>query len=405
MILNVARRVLHNGHDAEDVFQATFLVLLRKAPTLCWQQSVGNWLYEVAYRLALKAKTAAARRSLHEAQASSARASDMPPDLTWRELQTLLDEELHRLPVSFRVPLILCYLEGSTRDEAAQRLGWSLSTLKRRLERGRELLRLRLVRRGLTVSAALLAPMLMQNTAQATLGPSLVHATVRTALQWEAGRALAELVSAPIAALVKGGLRTMFLTKLKVVMTMLVAAGVFAGAGALARQGLSEKPAALPASGVSSLKNAKEYLVAKPEPTTSNPNSAQSVQISGRVLDPEGKPVAGAKLYLLDRASETSEPSVRAVTKADGRFQFQVTKPKENDPDSGRWRLASAIVAVAQGFGPDWVPLGKEDGSELTLHLVRPAHRFAAGFSTWKDNPSPELPLASTALKRHRKRT
>jgi RNA polymerase sigma factor (sigma-70 family) len=215
MVLNVAWRVLHNGADAEDVFQATFLVLMRKAATLRWRESVSSWLYEVAYRLALKAKTAAARRHVHEGQIPPPPSGDLPGELNWRELQTLLDEELHRLPRSYRVPLILCYLEGSTRDEAAQRLGWSLSTLKRRLERGRELLRLRLVRRGLTLSAALFAPMLVQNTAPAALAPGLVQATGRTALQLGAGKPLADLVSAPIAALVEGGLKIMFLTKLK----------------------------------------------------------------------------------------------------------------------------------------------------------------------------------------------
>src|SRR5207245_3715132 len=138
------------------------------------------WLYQTAYRIALKAKTSAARRGLKEARAASSRSGEasrisLPgshgrlaanataqDDLSWREVEALLDEELQRLPVKYRVPLVFCYLEGSTRDEAAQQLGWSLSTLKRRLERGRELLRLRLVRGGLTCSDAMVAQMLQQ---------------------------------------------------------------------------------------------------------------------------------------------------------------------------------------------------------------------------------------------------
>src|SRR5437762_1871982 len=160
-------------------------------------------------------------------------------DLSWREVEALLDEELHRLPVQYRVPLVCCYLEGVTRDEAAQQLGWSLSTLKRRLERGRELLRLRLVRRGLTLSAALSSSMLTHNTAQATLAHGLVQATLRTALQIAAGRPMTGLVSAQVAALVKGGLKTMLVTKLKVMTAVLFAISVVGGAGVLARQALT----------------------------------------------------------------------------------------------------------------------------------------------------------------------
>jgi RNA polymerase sigma factor (sigma-70 family) len=368
MVLNVARRVLHNDHDAEDVFQATFLVLLRKAPTLCWQQSVGNWLYEVAYRLALKAKTAAARRSRHEAQVVQPKSNEMPPDLTWQELQTLLDEELNRLPVSYRVPLILCYLEGSTRDEAAQRLGWSLSTLKRRLERGRELLRLRLVRRGLTVSAALLAPMLLQNPTQAALGPSLVHATVRTALQLEVGRALTELVSTPIAALVEGGLKTMLLTKLKVTMAMLLAAGVLAGTGALARQALTAQAADSPPPAANSPSADRHQLVANPR----NEDADQTIPVSGRVLDPDGKPVAGAHLYL-SPAYSAQEPScpLRTTTAADGAFRFTVARSEYNTLGGQNVWSFLQVIATAEGFGPDWAKLDLQAKSPLTLRLVK----------------------------------
>jgi RNA polymerase sigma factor (sigma-70 family) len=371
MVLNVSRRVLHNSDDAEDIFQATFLVLLHKAAHLRWKESVGNWLYEVAYRLALKARTASARRRLHEVRVPQPPLGDLPTELNWRELQTLLDEELHRLPGSYRVPLILCYLEGATRDEAAQRLGWSLSTLKRRLERGRELLRLRLVRRGLTVSAALFAPMLMQNTAQAALPAGLARTTVRTALQLQAGGTLAKLVSSATAALVEGGLKIMFVTKLKVALALLVAIGAFAGAGALARQGLGEKEANSPAA-PSSLRDTGELPTAEPPATPTRNGAAQTQEFSGHILDPDGKPVAGAKVYCVDRPSESAEPKVRAITKADGSFQFRETRREDEDASRGRWWLAPMIVAVAPGFGPDWVPVSKEAKGNLSLRLVRP---------------------------------
>jgi RNA polymerase sigma factor (sigma-70 family) len=371
MILNVARRVLHNGDDAEDVFQATFLVLLRKAASLRWKESIGNWLYEVAYRLALEAKTAAARRRLHEVRPQHP-SGDLPAELNWRELQTLLDEELHRLPVSYRVPLILCYLEGTTRDEAAQRLGWSLSTFKRRLERGRELLRLRLLRRGLTISAALFAPMLMQNTAQATLPAGLARATVRTALQLQGGRALAELVSAQVAALAEGGVKIMLTTSLKMATATLLAVGLFAGAGAWARQAL-EKRSELPAPPAIPARNATQKPVAKPQLSALNDDVAQAVEIRGRVLDPDGRPVMGANVSF-GRAGFSLEESPKprqAMTAADGSFAFRLSD-SEYTALGGKnlWSILQ-VVATAEGFGPDWAKLDPQAKDGLTLRLVK----------------------------------
>jgi RNA polymerase sigma factor (sigma-70 family) len=372
MVLNVGRRILHNGADAEDVFQATFLVLLRKAASLHWKESVGSWLYEVAYRLALKAKTADARRRLHEVQAPQPSSGDLPAELNWRELQTLLDEELHRLPASYRVPLILCYLEGATRDEAAQRLGWSLSTLKRRLERGRELLRLRLVRRGLTVSAALFAPMLMQNTAQAMLPASLARATVRTALQLQAGRALAELASAQVVALVEGGLKIMFMTNLKIATAMLVTVSLFAGAGALARQVLDKRPD-VPAPAANFPRNAGEPLASKPQlPATKNA-VAQAVEIRGRVLDPDGKPVTRANVYFGRAGFSPEEPPqpMQTTTAADGSFAFRLSDAEFTAlGGKNRWSVLQ-VVAAAKGFGLDWAEFDPQVKEGLTLRLVK----------------------------------
>src|SRR5262249_8005060 len=145
-------RRLHHEQDAEDAFQATFLTLARKAATIRKQDSVGSWLHGVAVHLALQAKTAAARRQLFEKQTLARSSRDPLAEISLREAQTVLDEEMARLPEKYRAPLVLCYLEGTTRDEAAQQLGWSLGTLKRRLEQGREMLRGRLARRGLTLS-------------------------------------------------------------------------------------------------------------------------------------------------------------------------------------------------------------------------------------------------------------
>ncbi len=217
LIQRICRRMLPNAHDADDVFQATFLVLLKKASALRWRDCISGWLHEVAYRLAVKTKSAHVRRSLKESRAAIADAAGDPLNaLTVQEAQTLLHEELNRLPDRLRSPLVLCYLESQTQEEAAQQLGWSLRTVKRRLQRGREILHQRLPRRGLTLAAAL-------TTGLATTAPapaSLIRSTLIAAVSFTSGKA--GTISAPVAILVQGALGSMFLTKVKVMATLVV---------------------------------------------------------------------------------------------------------------------------------------------------------------------------------------
>jgi RNA polymerase sigma factor (sigma-70 family) len=149
MIFGVCRRLLRAPHDAEDAFQATFLVLARKSGSIRKSESVGSWLHGVAIRVAQKVRREVMRRSRREHSLQPAEAAvDSRDALTWGELRSVLDEELGRLASSFSAPLILCYLEGQTQDETARRLGWSKSTLRRRLERGRGLLQTSCHQRG-----------------------------------------------------------------------------------------------------------------------------------------------------------------------------------------------------------------------------------------------------------------
>src|SRR5439155_25037685 len=138
-------------------FQTTFLTLARQAAAVGRRGAVAGWLYRVAYHTALRARASAAARFQREHQVPSRPTTDPLEEVTGRELLAILDEELQRLPDQFRTPLVFCYLEGRTRDEAARELGWSLRTLKRRLEQGRNHLRERLSRRGLGLSGLLLA--------------------------------------------------------------------------------------------------------------------------------------------------------------------------------------------------------------------------------------------------------
>jgi RNA polymerase sigma factor (sigma-70 family) len=223
MVLGVCWRVLRHEQDAEDVFQATFLVLARKAGTIAWRDGVGNWLYEVAYRLAMELKGRSARRRARERQVGMMRASETPADGDHNELAIALDEELHQLPERFRACLLLCVFEGKTRDEAAQELGCSLRTVKHRLERGRSLLRQRLARRGLTLAAVLLA----HDAGRAVLSATLVRSTSRAAMPFAAGS-----VSSRAAALAEGALSGMFAVKLKITaMVVLTLTLLAAGAG------------------------------------------------------------------------------------------------------------------------------------------------------------------------------
>jgi RNA polymerase sigma factor (sigma-70 family) len=232
MVLCVCRRVLGNEHDAEDAFQATFLVLSRKTASLRRQESVGSWLFGVAHRLALKANAAAARRRTHESRAATHSPLDPLAEITVREAQVVLEEELARLPEKYRAPLVLCCLEGVPRDEAAQHLGWPLSTLKSRLEEARDRLRRRLGRRGLTLPAALLASVLAEGTAQAAVPVTLVRATVRGALVFAGGKAgTGVMVSAKVAAFADEALRSAFATKPRLAVTLVLLLGLV-GTGA-----------------------------------------------------------------------------------------------------------------------------------------------------------------------------
>jgi RNA polymerase sigma factor (sigma-70 family) len=179
MVLRVCRRVLKHGPDAEDAFQATFLTLARKAGAVRWHDSAAGWLYGVARNTARRARDAAARRAHRERHVPARVSADLLAEMTARELLGALDEELSLLPQEYREPLVLCYLEGATRDEAAQRLGCPLGTLKGRLERGKERLRAALARRGLSLPAALAATLLGRGAADGAVPAPLARATLR----------------------------------------------------------------------------------------------------------------------------------------------------------------------------------------------------------------------------------
>jgi RNA polymerase sigma factor (sigma-70 family) len=231
MVLGVCRRVLGNAADAEDAFQATFLVLVRKAASLTARAVLGDWLHGVARRTALSARRARARRRAKE-QAMAR--PDVQREAIADDWLPLLDEELGRLPENYRLPIVLCDLGGKTRREAAERLGWPEGTVAGRLARGRALLARRLARHGGAVSSSFLAAVLAQDAASACVPEALLHSTARAASLLAAGTGAATAVtSAKVAALTEGVVRAMFLAKLKTV-TCALALTALVGLGGVA---------------------------------------------------------------------------------------------------------------------------------------------------------------------------
>src|SRR5262245_3493966 len=229
MVLGVCRRVLRDPHDAEDAFQATFLVLVRKAASVQPRERVGNWLYGVAYRTALEARIILARRHAKERQVSAMPEPPAPPSDDSRDWRPLLDEALSRLPAKYRTAVVRCELEGRSCKEVARILGIPEGTLSSRLATARQILARRLARHGLGVSAAALAAFLAQQTS-AAVPASLLTTTVHAATLFAAGSVTAAAaISTNVVLVTEGVLKAMFLTKLKTVTAVFVLMAILGG--------------------------------------------------------------------------------------------------------------------------------------------------------------------------------
>ncbi len=354
MVFGVCRRLLQHTQDAEDAFQATFLALARQAYTIRRQEALGSWLHGVAYRIAEKMKRTAARRSTRERCMTPLPCGDVLDDITWRELRSVLDEELQRLPEKYRAPLVLCYLEARTQDEAAQRLGWSKNTFGRRINQARQMLARRLTRRGLTLSAALSVPLLTDTSAQAALPPLLVATTVHAGLASAMGNAVSGMVSDQVVALAESGVGSLLAKKASIAVVLLVSLMLSMGSllayRAAPSRTFAEAPAAPPPQ----------------SPPARSASKDQAIEIKGRVLDPDGKPLAGARLFLLTEAKKPKgDGVVRATTDKEGRFSFQAKPPDFNAEGK------ATLAATAKGFGPAWIDVTAEKSDAITLQLAQ----------------------------------
>jgi RNA polymerase sigma factor (sigma-70 family) len=271
MVWGFCRRILRDYHDAEDAFQATFLVLARKGPSLARRELVANWLYGAAYQTAGKERSLRAKRRMREG-----RVTDVPePEVTAHdrrdELDEWLDRELSRLPERYRIPIVLCELEGKSHREAAEELGWPIGTVSGRLSRGGALLARRLSRPGVWPSAGTLATLMAREAVSAGMPVGLIDSTVEPAGLFAAGKALsAGVVPADVAVLVEGVLKTMVISRVKPVSAALVVGVVLAGGGtglvfrALASDGPSRDKAGDAAKG-------QDHRTEVPQPESDKP--------------------------------------------------------------------------------------------------------------------------------------
>jgi RNA polymerase sigma factor (sigma-70 family) len=338
MVLGVCRRALPTLQDAEDACQAAFLVLARKANQR-WQPSVANWLYTVARRVAAKANRTAERRARREVRAARPAGASPLDQMTGREAFAALDEELDRLPPIYREPLVLCYLQGLTRDEAAARLRVPPNTLKSQLDRGRKKLGDALTRRGVVMGAGLLAVLA---TSPAGASPSRLAESVLAAASGKPSPA--------VAALAEGVAVNGLLNKSLLVVLALV------GAAAL---GLGIELLPFTAAGEQLQQAAPGALPAKERTVDAASDAAKKTTMSGRVLNPDGEPLVGAKLLLYPYDWD-GEPMDAGTSGADGRFKVEVpAKPK-----------TLYLAARAEGAGTDFVRCF-ETPEEIELRLVK----------------------------------
>jgi RNA polymerase sigma factor (sigma-70 family) len=266
LVLRVGHHVLQDHAAAEDAFQATFLVLARKAKCMRQCRSLAGWLHEVAFRTALSIRKSAMRRRKHEEKAV-ARPPDSPvATAALQELQALLDEEVQRLPDRYRVPFVLCCLEGRSRSEAAQELGWNEGTVSSRLARARALLQGRLARRGVALSAVLCAATLSLDATAAAVSSPLMTATVQGALAFLAGKAPGT-ISSQVSAVAETVLKDMSLARVKSAAVLLALLGVLVAAGVMVCQAASAHlPEATPG-------EQGPALAGQPAPVKGEPNT------------------------------------------------------------------------------------------------------------------------------------
>ncbi len=366
MVLSVCRGILKDPNDAEDAFQATFLILVKKSGTFRGHVALGPWLYRVAHRVAIRANAAAARRRACERRAGqmAAATSTSGPAVPDEPLQAL-HEELARLPEKLRRAIVLCDLQRVPQAQAAAELRLSERTLQRRLSEGRERLKARLIRRGLAQEAGMLGAVFLRE-ARDTLPAAWSEATVHAAMATVNHTMTVGIVSTAARELTREVLKIMVLQKLALASAYLLAAGLIAWGASAALVSLREEPSQALAARPDPPRRKAEAAV--PRPGTDLPETPGKVPVRGRVLGPDGQPVAGAKLYATVALGYLREPfpaAEQATTGPDGRFEIAVPRAKSGEDKA-------VVAATATNLGVGWAEVPADGRSDnLTLQLVR----------------------------------
>jgi RNA polymerase sigma factor (sigma-70 family) len=381
MVLRVCRNVLGHEQDAEDAFQSTFLVLARRCGSIRKLESLGGWLHGVAHRTALHTKRTAGRRRLRERQAKPTQSPGPVGELSWREVQAILDEEIRRLPEWLRAPFVLCILEGRRGTDVARELRLKEGTVWSRLAAARSRLQKRLTRRGLSLPMVLASAVVSGGSASALVPASLVTGTVKNACVTAAS------VSARIEAIGRGVGNAMFGSRITTKVKAAIACLAVAGAVTLCTSLLTLGEAGAQQSG----SEAKEQP--KPAPTKDEKvkqagvpaieEAKDAVTFNAQVLDPDGKPVEGAEVMFgwwepfarewMPWIVTPFQPKTGATSGADGRLRITMTKAEifaaVDTPRDQPWRFFQLVVS-AKGHAPGFVTLepGQKD---VKIQLTR----------------------------------
>ncbi len=372
MVLGVCRRALSNVQDAEDACQATFLVLANRAKSVRWQESIANWLYTTARKVAHNARLAAERRTRREAGAAVPEAVEPVDRMTGRELLAALDAALDSLPDCYREPLVLCYLEGLSRDEAASRLGIPLATLHTRIDRARKRLHDVLTKAGCTLGSGLLA--LTVTSSAGASPPSLVQSILANA----SGN-----VPAAVGELAKGVAVNGSYSKLVLALAAVVVVALGAGLGLLNTSTAGQPPAS-PAP--------ERAGKVSPKDAAGKP-ARKEATLTGRVLNPDGKPLAGAKLFagrvdevklFAGRLDELKEVGTSGV---DGKFTVKVPVG-----------LTANLIARAEGVAMDFLFIPPDRlGEEIELRTAKD-HTVRGRILDTQGKPVPGATVAVSKL-------
>ncbi len=385
MVLGVCRQLVGDHQLAEDAFQAAFLVLAGKARSLRDPDRLAIWLYGVALRTARKARTHLARRRRleqgdimdivldNDARATTARAAP-PADqaVLDRDQAEVLHVEIDRLPEAFRSPVVLCYFEGLTLDQAAVRLGCPAGTLRSRLARAREKLRRALTRRGVVLSGAVLAAAFDARSAAASVSPQLCDVTARTAIRFAAR----QTIVSTSAAMAREVLRTMAIHTLRAAFTTLVFLAAFAAGAEYWFHSLDAWARSSEGEPRAQTARTEERPAGTPRSAGAMPPAAGRMVVVGRVLDPQDKPVPNATVNLSARrkllfASPGSEgcfpaPAGHGASDASGRFRFDAARV------SSAHHAQFGATALAPGYGVGWVELDPDEDQPLAEIRLMP---------------------------------